>query len=75
MRRLSPDTLAALPAEVARPIYDRESQKVGIVHFDAHYDATDSGFGLNLTHGNPVRRLIEQVRRTPSRRIDMLPLP
>lgn len=34
--------------------------KVGIIHFDAHYDATDAGFGLNLTHGNPVRRLIEQ---------------
>ena len=33
MRRLSPDTLAALPAEVARPLYDRESQEVGIVHF------------------------------------------
>ena len=33
MKRLSPDTLAALPAEVARPLYDRESQKVGIVHF------------------------------------------
>lgn len=33
MKRLSPETLAALPAEVARPIYDRESQKVGIVHF------------------------------------------
>lgn len=33
MKRLSPETLAALPAEVARPIYDRESQKVGIIHF------------------------------------------
>lgn len=33
MKRLSPDTLAALPAEVARPLYDRESQEVGIVHF------------------------------------------
>ncbi|AXU21578.1 mannitol dehydrogenase (plasmid) [Novosphingobium sp. THN1] len=25
--------MAALPAEVARPLYDRESQEVGIVHF------------------------------------------
>ena len=31
--RLSPETLAALPAEVARPLYDREAQAVGIVHF------------------------------------------
>nr|WP_246415755.1 mannitol dehydrogenase family protein [Novosphingobium taihuense] len=30
---MSPGTLAALPAEVARPLYDREAQKVGIVHF------------------------------------------
>jgi agmatinase len=34
--------------------------KVGVIHFDAHYDATDAGLGLNLTHGTPVRRLIEQ---------------
>lgn len=34
--------------------------KVGVVHFDAHYDAGRYGIGHNLTHGNPVRRLIEQ---------------
>ena len=31
--RLSPEALAALPAQVARPLYDREAQAVGIVHF------------------------------------------
>lgn len=31
--RLNPDTLASLPADVARPLYDREAQAVGIVHF------------------------------------------
>ncbi len=34
--------------------------KIGIVHFDAHYDAGSFGIGHNLTHGTPVRRLIEQ---------------
>ena len=36
--------------------------KVGVIHFDAHYDAGSSGLGHNLTHGTPVRRLIEQGR-------------
>ena len=34
--------------------------KVGVIHFDAHYDAGSIGIGHNLTHGTPVRRLIEQ---------------
>ena len=32
---------------------------VGVIHFDAHYDAADTLFGHHLTHGTPVRRLIE----------------
>jgi len=32
---------------------------VGIIHFDAHYDASDNLFGHHITHGTPVRRLIE----------------
>ena len=31
--RLSPEALAGLPADVARPLYDRDAQAVGIVHF------------------------------------------
>ena len=34
--------------------------KIGVVHFDAHYDAARFSLGHNLSHGTPVRRLIEQ---------------
>jgi agmatinase len=34
--------------------------KVGVIHFDSHYDAASVGLGHWLTHGTPVRRLIEQ---------------
>ncbi len=33
--------------------------KVGVVHFDAHYDA-GSGYSHLLTHGQPVRRLFDE---------------
>jgi len=34
--------------------------KIGVIHFDAHYDAASYGIGHHLTHGTPVRKLIEQ---------------
>lgn len=34
--------------------------RVGVIHFDAHYDAASVSLGHWLTHGNPIRRLIEQ---------------
>lgn len=34
--------------------------KVGVIHFDAHIDAEEGGFGHYLSHGSPVRRLIEE---------------
>ena len=34
--------------------------KIGVVHFDAHYDAGSVYLGHTLSHGTPVRRLIEQ---------------
>jgi agmatinase len=34
-------------------------RRVGIVHFDAHADAADSTWGVLLSHGTPMRRLIE----------------
>ena len=34
--------------------------KVGVIHFDAHVDAEEAGFGHYLTHGAPVRLLIEE---------------
>ena len=33
--------------------------KVGIIHFDAHYDAGSNQFGHSITHGTPVRNLID----------------
>ena len=33
---------------------------IGVVHFDAHYDATKSLFGHLISHGQPVYRLIEE---------------
>ena len=32
---------------------------VGIIHFDAHYDAGSNQFGHNISHGTPVRNLID----------------
>ncbi|MFA0439048.1 hypothetical protein BCU70_10150 [Vibrio sp. 10N.286.49.C2] len=34
--------------------------KVGVIHFDAHVDGECHGFGHYLTHGSPVRRLIDE---------------
>jgi len=34
--------------------------RVGVIHFDAHYDAGSLYFGHNISHGTPVRRLVEQ---------------
>jgi len=34
--------------------------KVGVIHFDAHVDAEAVGIGHILTHGSPVRLLIEE---------------
>jgi arginase family enzyme len=33
---------------------------IGVVHFDAHYDATRAMFGHLISHGQPVYRLIEE---------------
>ena len=33
---------------------------VGVIHFDAHYDATKTLFGHLISHGQPVHRLIEE---------------
>lgn len=57
MTRLSPDTLASLPAEVARPVYDRDAHAVGIVHFGigAFHRAHQAWYtdaALNLDNGN-----------------------
>lgn len=43
----------------AATIADFHDRRVGIVHFDAHADAADSSWGVSLSHGTPMRRLIE----------------
>jgi formimidoylglutamase len=39
-------------------VYGKEN--VGVIHFDAHYDAGESRTGHLITHGRPIRRLIEE---------------
>ena len=34
--------------------------KVGVIHFDAHYDVASYGFGHLINHGMPAYRLIEE---------------
>jgi agmatinase len=43
----------------AATVADHHDRRVGIVHFDAHADAADDSFGVSLSHGTPMRRLIE----------------
>ena len=33
--------------------------RVGLVHFDAHADNADTVYGVRLSHGTPMRRLVE----------------
>ena len=40
-------------AEIRRP------GSIGIVHFDAHADTANDGWGVLASHGTPMRRLIE----------------
>ena len=35
-------------------------KKVGVIHFDAHYDASDVGDGHLISHAQPIRRLINE---------------
>lgn len=40
-------------------VYGKEN--VGVIHFDAHYDAGGQGFGGHLiSHAQPVRRLVDE---------------
>lgn len=40
-------------------VYGKEN--VGVIHFDAHYDAATSGYGGHLiSHAQPIARLIEE---------------
>jgi agmatinase len=39
-------------------VYGKE--RVGVIHFDAHYDAGETFLGHLISHGQPIRRLIEE---------------
>jgi agmatinase len=43
----------------AGTVADHHSRRVGVVHFDAHADTADDSWGVSLSHGTPMRRLIE----------------
>jgi len=34
--------------------------RVGVVHFDAHWDAAGVGLGHHISHGRPIRLLVEE---------------
>ena len=38
-------------------VYGKEN--VGVIHFDAHFDAGSGGGGHLISHGKPIRRLVE----------------
>jgi agmatinase len=40
---------------------------VGLVHFDAHADDADEVYGVKLSHGTPLRRLVEEGSLTGDR--------
>jgi len=44
---------------------------VGLVHFDAHTDTGVSVFGVERSHGTPMRRLIEQGALDPARYVQI----
>jgi agmatinase len=35
-------------------------ERLGLVHFDAHADNADTVWGVRLSHGTPLRRLVEE---------------
>ena len=39
-------------------VYGKEN--VGVIHFDSHYDAGKNSSGHLISHGQPIRRLIEE---------------
>ena len=43
----------------AATIADFHNRRIGMVHFDAHADTADASWGVSLSHGTPMRRLIE----------------
>lgn len=63
------DHLSTLP--IFRGIVSPDNP-IGLIHFDAHSDTTDTYFGgLKYTHGTPFRRAIEEGLLDPKRTIQI----
>ena len=45
----------------------RHGGPVGLVHFDTHTDTGEEVFGVEVSHGTPMRRLVEQGHVDPRR--------
>lgn len=44
---------------------------LGLVHFDAHADTGSEVFGVEVSHGTPMRRLVEQGHVDPRRYVQL----
>ena len=44
---------------------------VGLVHFDTHTDTGEEVFGVEVSHGTPMYRLVEQGHVDPSRYVQI----
>lgn len=44
---------------------------LGLVHFDAHTDTGSEVFGVTVSHGTPMRRLVEQGHVDPRRYVQL----
>jgi agmatinase len=47
------------------------SGPVGLVHFDAHADTAKDVYGVEISHGTPMYRLVEQGHVTPKRYVQI----
>jgi agmatinase len=44
---------------------------VGLVHFDTHTDAGHEVFGVEVSHGTPMFRLVEAGKLAPKRSVQI----
>jgi agmatinase len=45
--------------------------QLGLIHFDAHTDTGSEVFGVEVSHGTPMRRLVEQGHVDPRRYVQL----
>ncbi len=58
-------------AEPAIRACARRHGPLGLVHFDAHTDTGSEVFGVEVSHGTPMRRLVEQGHVDPRRYLQL----